>query len=74
MHRSLLVAVAVVAAATVAAASAVFLPRAHEQTARPELQHIIDNLVTGPDRIAPGAVAYVSGPKGTWVGIDGPAG
>jgi D-alanyl-D-alanine carboxypeptidase len=42
-----------------------------EQTARPELQRILDGLVTGPDRIAPGVTAYVSGPRGTWAGSAG---
>jgi D-alanyl-D-alanine carboxypeptidase len=37
----------------------------------PELQRRLDALVTGPRRIAPGAVAYVSGPKGTWIGSAG---
>jgi D-alanyl-D-alanine carboxypeptidase len=41
------------------------------QTARPELQHVLDQLVTGPFRVAPGAVAYVAGPKGVWVGSSG---
>lgn len=38
---------------------------------RPELQKTLAGLVTGPFRVAPGAVAYVSGPKGTWVGAAG---
>jgi D-alanyl-D-alanine carboxypeptidase len=41
--------------------------------ARPELQLILDELVTGPDRIAPGATAYVAGPHGTWLGSAGVA-
>jgi D-alanyl-D-alanine carboxypeptidase len=41
------------------------------QTARPELQRVLDQLVTGQFRVAPGAVAYVSGPKGVWVGSSG---
>jgi D-alanyl-D-alanine carboxypeptidase len=40
---------------------------------RPELQRILDGLVTGPGRIAPGATAYVSGPHGTWQGSAGTA-
>lgn len=39
--------------------------------ARPELQRIIDGLVTGPDKLAPGATAYVSGPHGSWQGAAG---
>ena len=40
---------------------------------RPELQGIIDALVEGPDAVAPGATAYVSGPNGNWVGAAGVA-
>jgi D-alanyl-D-alanine carboxypeptidase len=36
------------------------------QAARPELQRILDGLVSGPATLAPGATAYVSGPNGTW--------
>jgi D-alanyl-D-alanine carboxypeptidase len=43
------------------------------QPARPELQAVLDGLVSGPDAIAPGATAYVSGPRGTWVGAAGVA-
>jgi D-alanyl-D-alanine carboxypeptidase len=39
--------------------------------ARPELQRILDALVTGPDRIAPGATAYVRTPTWTWRGSAG---
>ena len=38
---------------------------------RPELQQILDAAVTGPNRIAPGATAHVSGPKGSWLGSAG---
>jgi D-alanyl-D-alanine carboxypeptidase len=41
--------------------------------ARLEPQRILDGLVTGPDRIAPGATAYVAGPHGTWLGSAGVA-
>jgi D-alanyl-D-alanine carboxypeptidase len=37
------------------------------------MQEILNGLVTGPDRLAPGATAYVSGPQGTWVGSAGVA-
>jgi D-alanyl-D-alanine carboxypeptidase len=40
---------------------------------RPELQRVLDGLVTGPDRIAPGATAYVAGPHGAWRGAAGVA-
>ena len=41
--------------------------------ARADLQRILDGLVTGPDRIAPGVTAYVAGPHGTWLGSAGVA-
>ena len=37
------------------------------------MQHTLDGLVTGPNRLAPGATACVSGPHGTWVGSAGVA-
>lgn len=40
-------------------------------TSRPGFQRILDGLVSGPQRVAPGATAYVSGPHGTWVGSAG---
>ncbi|HEX7525075.1 MAG TPA: serine hydrolase domain-containing protein [Gaiellaceae bacterium] len=59
----------------VAAAVAVLVDRAvfskSAQSARPELQRILDGLVTGRDRVAPGVTAYISGPHGTWVGSAG---
>ena len=39
--------------------------------ARADPQRILDGLVTGPDRIAPGVTAYVAGPSGTWLGAAG---
>jgi D-alanyl-D-alanine carboxypeptidase len=44
-----------------------------DERSRPELQRVLDGLVTGPNRIAPGATAYVSGPRGTWLGSAGVA-
>lgn len=38
---------------------------------RPELQHLLDELVTGEGRAAPGATAVVSGPRGEWAGAAG---
>jgi D-alanyl-D-alanine carboxypeptidase len=71
-HRLLLT---VVVAVAVAAAIAVGLDRAFRsddsQTASPELQRILDKLVSGPAALAPGATAYVSGPNGTWSGSAG---
>ncbi len=43
------------------------------QSSRPALQQILDGLVSGPSRLAPGATAYVSGPRGSWVGAAGVA-
>lgn len=40
-------------------------------TPRPDLQKTLNALVTGKTRVAPGAVAYVAGPKGTWIGAAG---
>jgi D-alanyl-D-alanine carboxypeptidase len=40
---------------------------------RPELDRMLASLVSGPDRIAPGVVAYVNGPDGTWMGSAGVA-
>ena len=34
------------------------------QNSRPNLQRVIDILVTGPGRIAPGVTVYVAGPRG----------
>jgi D-alanyl-D-alanine carboxypeptidase len=44
-----------------------------DERLRPELQRVLDGLVSGPNRIAPGATAYVSGPQGTWLGSAGVA-
>jgi D-alanyl-D-alanine carboxypeptidase len=38
---------------------------------RPELQRVLDDLVEGDDRVAPGATAYVAGPEGVWTGFAG---
>lgn len=40
-------------------------------SSRPGLQRVLDALVVGPSRLAPGATAYVSGPHGTWAGAAG---
>jgi D-alanyl-D-alanine carboxypeptidase len=36
-----------------------------------QFQSELNVLVTGPDQIAPGVTAYVSGPRGTWSGAAG---
>lgn len=38
---------------------------------RPELQRVLDALVTGPGRAAPGAAVYIRGPRGAWLGSAG---
>ena len=43
------------------------------QNPRPTLQRVIDGLVTGPGRVAPGVTAYLAGPRGVWVGSAGNA-
>jgi len=73
VHRRALVA----AAATVAAVCGLVVAwgadlfSTGKQTARPDLQRVLDGLVTGRSRVAPGAVAYVAGPRGTWIGTSG---
>jgi D-alanyl-D-alanine carboxypeptidase len=44
---------------------------AGQETRSEFMQRVIDGVVTGPGRLAPGATAYVSGPHGTWVGSAG---
>lgn len=53
--------------------SAVACHVSHSATSRPELQRILDGLVAGPAKLAPGATAYVSGPHGSWSGAAGVA-
>ena len=48
-------------------------PSVSTQASRPGLQRILDGAVAGPDRLAPGATAYVSGPHGAWLGAAGVA-
>jgi D-alanyl-D-alanine carboxypeptidase len=49
-----------------------FLPPHHASArSRPDLQAMLDELVEGPDRIAPGATAYVSDHGDTWLGASG---
>jgi D-alanyl-D-alanine carboxypeptidase len=73
-HRGLLWLLLVAAAA---AAIAVGIDRAffseESPAARADLQRILDGLVSGPEQLAPGATAYVSGPNGTWSGSAGVA-
>ena len=41
------------------------------QVPHPALKRTLVGLVAGPSKIAPGAVAYVSGPHGSWLGAAG---
>ena len=52
-----------------------FLPphRSSASSDRPELQAILDSLVAGRARIAPGATAYVLDARGAWLGAAGVA-
>ena len=50
-----------------------FLPPHRETLDTAELQAVLDDLAIGPERIAPGATAYVSGAAGTWSGAAGVA-
>ena len=43
------------------------------QTSRPQLQRILNGVVGGPSKVAPGATAFVSGPHGSWLGAAGVA-
>ena len=44
-----------------------------QETRAEFMQQVLDGVVTGPNRLAPGATAYVSGPHGTWIGSAGVA-
>jgi D-alanyl-D-alanine carboxypeptidase len=39
-----------------------------QRAPRPDLQRVLDELVRGRSALAPGAAAYVSGPRGSWLG------
>ena len=38
---------------------------------RPDLQQILESLISGRGRVAPGVTAFVSGPHGSWSGAAG---
>ena len=48
-----------------------FTGRSHNQ--RPDLQRVLDGLVSGWSRMTPGVTAYVAGPRGAWTGSAGVA-
>ena len=56
MQRPMLVAVLLVVVLVASSAACA----GGDRETRPALQRVVDGLVTGRDRIAPGAVAYVS--------------
>jgi D-alanyl-D-alanine carboxypeptidase len=56
---------------TAAAAAVVLQTRDDGAEPRPELQRMIDRLVAGDDRVAPGVTAVAIGPRGTWAGAAG---
>ena len=51
----------------------VFLPPHEASLEGAPLQALLDSAVVGPDRLAPGATAYVATPEGTWSGAAGVA-
>jgi D-alanyl-D-alanine carboxypeptidase len=61
----------VLAVLVLAGAVAVLIDQVVLSPAAPGPQQILDALMSGPQRVAPGATAYVSGPNGTWVGAAG---
>jgi D-alanyl-D-alanine carboxypeptidase len=67
-RRRLLFGLALVALVLGAAAAA--LTRAGDDD-WPELQRELSTLVTGADRVSPGATAFVEGPRGRWSGAAG---
>jgi D-alanyl-D-alanine carboxypeptidase len=67
--RTALLVAGVLAAGVVAAV--LVLSSSDKQTGRPELQRALDGVVTGSSRLAPGATAYVSGTRGSWVSAAG---
>ena len=51
----------------------VFLPPHAAGLDAAQLQRVLDEAVSGPDRLSPGATAYVAGPAGSWSGAAGVA-
>jgi CubicO group peptidase (beta-lactamase class C family) len=49
----------------------VFLPPHAAGLDTEPLQRVLDQAVAGPDRLAPGATAYISTPAGSWSGAAG---
>jgi D-alanyl-D-alanine carboxypeptidase len=72
-RRVLLLLAGLLVAAGIAVAFDRLVLSSGEQVSRPDLERIVDGLVAGPSKLAPGAVAYVSGPHGSWRGAAGVA-
>ena len=51
----------------------VFLPPHAAGLDAAQLQRVLDEAVSGPNRLSPGATAYVAGPAGSWSGAAGVA-
>src|SRR5215212_5608947 len=70
-HRQVLplVAALIVAAGVALGVDRTFFTK--NETRSESMQRVLDGVVTGPNRLAPGATAYVSGPHGTWIGSAG---
>ena len=48
-----------------------FTGGSHPQSARPDLQRVLDGMVSSWSKITPGVTAYVAGPHGVWTGSAG---
>jgi len=71
-RKALSLVIGLIAAAAIAiGAGSVFF--AGQEPRSQHMQGILNGLVTGPGRLAPGATAFVSGPRGTWAGSAGVA-
>lgn len=72
-HRRVLWAIGVLLAAVGIAVGVDRAFFASGSDASPDRQGILDGLVSGPQRVAPGATAYVTGTGGSWAGAAGTA-
>ena len=71
--RSVATALALAASLSLIACGGRSTDRSGSAASRPQFSHVLDALVSGPERIAPGAAAYVAGPRGSWAGAAGVA-
>ena len=73
-HRRVVLLIAATASLAAVLLGGLALTARRETPARrPDLQRVLDGLVAGRGRVAPGVTAYVSGPHGTWAGSAGVA-